>query len=163
RGDTTLDYYANAVWPDRLPLLVQTALLDSFQDSGRIRAVSLEQDALHADYTLDVDVRDFSAHYAGADDAPRIQVELICQMALAHRGGQFHRQPVGAGLRQFGAGGCGSHGRGAGRRPGPDHPVGACHAGAPGQSLTGPSLTLRAFVAFAGPCGARNRVALRCR
>src|SRR5580692_9939622 len=23
RGDTTLDYYANAVWPDRLPLLVQ--------------------------------------------------------------------------------------------------------------------------------------------
>jgi cholesterol transport system auxiliary component len=83
RGDTTLDYYANAVWPDRLPLLVQTALLSAFQDSGRIQAVSREQDALYSDYTLDLDVRDFSAHYSDADGAPRIKVALVCQMAMA--------------------------------------------------------------------------------
>ena len=83
RGDTTLDYYANAVWPDRLPLLVQTALLSAFQDSGRIQAVSREQDALYADYTLDVDVRDFSAHYSDPDGAPRVTVTLVCQMAMA--------------------------------------------------------------------------------
>jgi cholesterol transport system auxiliary component len=83
RGDATLDYYANAVWPDRLPLLVQTALLSAFQDSGRIQAVSRAQDALYADYTIDVDVRDFSAHYGSADGAPRVTVALVCQMALA--------------------------------------------------------------------------------
>jgi cholesterol transport system auxiliary component len=83
RGDTTLDYYANAVWPDRLPLLVQTALLGAFQDSGRIAAVSREQDALYADYTLAVDVRDFSAHYADANGAPQVRVILVCQMAAA--------------------------------------------------------------------------------
>jgi cholesterol transport system auxiliary component len=84
RGDTMLDYYANAVWPDRLPLLVQTALLSAFQDSGRIASVSREQDALFADYTLAIEVRDFSAHYSDPDGAPRVVVMLVCQMAMAH-------------------------------------------------------------------------------
>ena len=29
------DFYANAVWPDRLPALIQRALLDGFEASGR--------------------------------------------------------------------------------------------------------------------------------
>lgn len=84
RSDTTLDYYANAVWPDRLPLLVQTALLAAFQDSKRIVAVSREQDALFTDYTLDVDVRDFSAHYSDPDGAPTIAVDLVCKLVRAN-------------------------------------------------------------------------------
>ena len=37
----TMDYYADATWPDRLSLLVQSALLDAFQASNRISAVGM--------------------------------------------------------------------------------------------------------------------------
>jgi cholesterol transport system auxiliary component len=84
RGDTVLDYYANAVWPDRLPLLVQTAMLAAFQDSGRIDAVAREQEALHADYNLALDIRDFAAHYSSPDSAPHVTVTIIAQMTTAH-------------------------------------------------------------------------------
>ena len=83
-SDTVLDYYANAVWPDRLPLLVQTAVLGAFQDSGRIDAVAREQEALHADYNLALDIRDFAAHYSSPDGAPHITVNIIAQMTTAH-------------------------------------------------------------------------------
>jgi len=83
-SDTVLDYYANAVWPDRLPLLVQTGVLAAFQDSGRIAAVAREQEALHADYNLALDIRDFAAHYSSPDGAPRVTVTIIAQMATAH-------------------------------------------------------------------------------
>src|SRR5579872_1734824 len=46
--DGTMDYYAKAGYPDRLPAIVQQALLDGFESSGRIDAVAGEQDALHA-------------------------------------------------------------------------------------------------------------------
>jgi cholesterol transport system auxiliary component len=83
-SDTTLDYYANATWPDSLPRMVQTAMLSAFQDSGRLPAVSREQDALHADYNLNLDIRDFAAHYADADGAPKVTVSIIAQMVTAH-------------------------------------------------------------------------------
>jgi cholesterol transport system auxiliary component len=78
------DYYAGAVWSDQLPDLVQTALLAGFQSSGRIDAVARNQDALHADYVLDVDIRDFSAHYSSAAPAPSVVVTLVAQIATAH-------------------------------------------------------------------------------
>jgi cholesterol transport system auxiliary component len=83
-SDTVLDYYANAVWPDGLPRMVQTAVLSAFQDSGRIGAVAREQDALHADYNLSLDIRDFAAHYSSPDGAPRVTVNIVAQMATAH-------------------------------------------------------------------------------
>ena len=83
-SDTTLDYYANATWPDSLPRMVQTAILSAFQDSGRLAAVAREQDALHADYELALDIRDFAAHYATPDGAPRVTITIVAQMATAH-------------------------------------------------------------------------------
>jgi cholesterol transport system auxiliary component len=83
-SDIITDYYAGAVWSDQLPDLVQTALLAGFQGSGRIDAVTRSQDALHADYVLDVDIRDFSAHYSPAGNAPSIVVTLVAQIATAH-------------------------------------------------------------------------------
>ena len=87
RDDIIADYYAGAVWSDRLPGLVQTALLAGFQASGRIDAVMRNQDALHADYVLDVDIRDFSAHYNSAANTPSAIVTLVAQIATAHARG----------------------------------------------------------------------------
>jgi len=79
--DGTMDYYANATWPDRLSLLVQSALLDAFQASNRISAVARDTDGLKSDYLLQTDIRDFEAVYETADTAPtavvRIQARLV--------------------------------------------------------------------------------------
>jgi cholesterol transport system auxiliary component len=83
RGDTQFDFYANAVWPDHLTDLVQTALLAGFEASGRIDSVSREADTLHTDYTLLTDLRDFEARYATADGAPNIAVTIVAHMAEA--------------------------------------------------------------------------------
>jgi cholesterol transport system auxiliary component len=90
KSDATMDYYANAAWPDRLTVLVQTALVAGFQASGRVPSVSRTQDALHADYELGIEIRDCAAHYGSTDDKgkpsgnPTVQVTLIAQMSTAH-------------------------------------------------------------------------------
>lgn len=83
RGDTQFDYYANAVWPDHLTALVQTALLSGFEASGRIDSVSREEDTLHADYVLLTDLRDFEARYATQDSVPTVTVRIVAHMAEA--------------------------------------------------------------------------------
>jgi len=83
KSDTQLDYYANAAWPDRLPDLVQTALLAGFEASGRIDAVSRGEDALHSDYELSTDLRDFEARYATPGGVPDVAVTIIAHMADA--------------------------------------------------------------------------------
>lgn len=84
RGNTEFDYYANAVWPDHLSGLVQTALLAGFEASGRIDSVSREEDTLRADYTLSTDLRDFEARYASPDGPPTIAVTIVAHMVETH-------------------------------------------------------------------------------
>ena len=83
KSDTQLDYYANAVWPDRLPSLIQTTLLAGFEATGRIDSVARDEDALHADYQLTTDIRDFEARYATPDGAPTAAITIIAHMAEA--------------------------------------------------------------------------------
>ena len=83
KSDTRLDYYANAAWQDRLPDLVQTALLAGFEASGRIDTVARDEDALHADYKLSTDLRDFEARYAVPDGVPNVAVTIIAHMTNA--------------------------------------------------------------------------------
>jgi cholesterol transport system auxiliary component len=82
--DGTMDFYAKATYPDRLGALVQQALVDGFEMSGRIAAVAPEQAALHADYNLVTEVKDFSAHYAQADGIPSVTVSITAKMTTAH-------------------------------------------------------------------------------
>lgn len=82
--DGTMDFYAKATYPDRLPPLVQQALLEGFESSGRIDAVAREQDALHADYNLLIEIRDFAAHYAVADGVPSVAVALTAKLTTSH-------------------------------------------------------------------------------
>ncbi len=84
KADATMDYYANALWPDRLPLLVQTALVAGFESGGRVASVARAQDAIHADYELGVEIRDCAAHYSAADAAPGVTVSLVAHMFTAH-------------------------------------------------------------------------------
>ena len=84
KNGAQLDYYANATWPDHLPALVQTALLAGFEATGRIDSVTRDEDALHADYQLSTDLRDFEARYGAADGIPSVAVTIVAHMAEAH-------------------------------------------------------------------------------
>jgi cholesterol transport system auxiliary component len=82
--DGTMDFYAKATYPDRLSPIVQQALLNGFESSGRIDAVAQEQDALHADYNLVTEIKDFRAHFAVADGIPDIAVALTVKLTNSH-------------------------------------------------------------------------------
>jgi len=82
--DGTMDFYAGAAWPDRLSLLVQSALLDAFQASNRIAAVARDTDGLKSDYLLQTDIRDFEAVYETADTAPSAVVRIQARLVGVH-------------------------------------------------------------------------------
>lgn len=70
-----LDYLAGARWADSLPVLVEAALVESFQDSGRTRSVQGDLGRFRATHTLAVEVRRFEADYT-AGGLPVAQVSL---------------------------------------------------------------------------------------
>jgi cholesterol transport system auxiliary component len=74
--DGTMDFYANALWQDRISLLVQSALVDAFESSGRIAAVGRDTEGLKSDYLLETDIRDFEARYDAPDGIPTAQVRV---------------------------------------------------------------------------------------
>lgn len=71
-----MDYYAGCAWPDRLPTLVQSALLEAFEASGRIDAVAREAQGAKADYILSTDLRDFEAKLDQGQGAPLAVVRM---------------------------------------------------------------------------------------
>jgi cholesterol transport system auxiliary component len=79
---TELAYFAKASWTDRAPVMVQTLLVESFENSGAIVAVGRKAIGLRSDYDLKSELREFQAEY---DDAPtplirvRLNVKLIKQ------------------------------------------------------------------------------------
>lgn len=79
-----MDYYANAAWPDRLPFLVQQALIEAFETNNRIMAVGRDTDVLRADYLLQTDIRDFQARYDVADAPPTAEVRIAAKLIAAH-------------------------------------------------------------------------------
>jgi cholesterol transport system auxiliary component len=77
----TMDYFANASWPDHLPVLLQSRLVESFEKDGRMASVARDTAGLRADYLLKSEIRSFQARYAAPDTAPdivlRIDVTLV--------------------------------------------------------------------------------------
>ena len=72
----TLDYFAGARWTERVPLLVQTLLVESFENTNKIISVARQGIDLRADYVLKTELREFQAEYAGRSGAPDVWVRL---------------------------------------------------------------------------------------
>ena len=76
---TTVDYFADAAWIDRAPLMVQSLLVESLENSGRITAVGRESLGLRADYIMMPELRHFEADYGGSREGPpvvRVQINV---------------------------------------------------------------------------------------
>jgi cholesterol transport system auxiliary component len=62
-----IKYFANARWVSRVPELIQTLLIESFDNSGRITAVGSQAISLLPDYVLATDLREFQVDYFKGD------------------------------------------------------------------------------------------------
>ena len=80
-----MDYYANAQWTDETEPLIQRLVVEAFEKSGRIAAVSTEKGGLHADYLLEIEVRNFYSNYASDNGPPNAIVELIARLMTPQR------------------------------------------------------------------------------
>jgi cholesterol transport system auxiliary component len=76
RSAVTVDYFADSEWTERAPLLVQTALLDSFENSKAINAIDRESAGLRADFILRTELRHFEAVYDSSNGPPEIGIAM---------------------------------------------------------------------------------------
>jgi len=79
RRPLSIDYYQGVRWTERAPVLVQTLLVESFENSQRIVAVARQSIDLRADYVLKTELREFQAEYIG-EAAPSVRVRLNAKL-----------------------------------------------------------------------------------
>jgi len=80
RSPTTIDYFANAAWSDRAPAMVQSLLIESFEQTGKIVSVARDSAVLRADYILMPELRRFEARYENGDAPPLVLVRLLVRL-----------------------------------------------------------------------------------
>ncbi|HEY8265663.1 MAG TPA: ABC-type transport auxiliary lipoprotein family protein [Steroidobacteraceae bacterium] len=80
--DQRLDHLAGARWAEELSALLESAFVESFQDSGRLRSVQGDLGRFRATHTLVIDVRRFEADYSGGG-LPVAQVALSATLGRA--------------------------------------------------------------------------------
>jgi cholesterol transport system auxiliary component len=76
----SIDYFADSEWTDRVPLLVQTALLESFENSKTLSPINRESVGLRADFILKTEIRHFEALYASPKEAPEVWVAITARL-----------------------------------------------------------------------------------
>jgi len=80
-----LEYYADAEWPSKASDLVNTLLVESFVDSGKIPRVGDRNSGLRPDFTLKTVLRDFQADGAAT---PTVKVGMTASLIQMPRRAQ---------------------------------------------------------------------------
>src|SRR6266436_8131663 len=80
RSAVSIDYFADSEWTERVPLLVQTALVESFENSKTITAIDRESIGLRADFILGTEIRHFEAVYDSPNGAPNVWVAINARL-----------------------------------------------------------------------------------
>lgn len=72
-----LQYLAKAQWSDRLPRMVQSKLIEAFENSGRLGGVGKPGQGLAIDYQLVTDIRAFEVEASGNRAVVEISAKLL--------------------------------------------------------------------------------------
>jgi len=81
-----IGYLSGARWSDRAPRMIQTRLVESFENSGHIVGVGRQTIGLRGDYNLKSELREFQAEFFDGPDGPSVLVRMnfkIIQMPAA--------------------------------------------------------------------------------
>jgi cholesterol transport system auxiliary component len=108
RSAVSIDYFADSEWIDRVPLMVQTALVDSFENSKAITAIDRESVGLRADLILRTDIRHFEAVYDSRDGPPEVWIAISARLVepsgrdvVAHASFESRKQAQGSDIPQI--------------------------------------------------------------
>ncbi len=74
-----VQFYKDVRWRERMPVLLQSMLLQGFQESGRLLGATSLSTGLRGDYALHLDLGDFQAEYRGAAN-PTVVIRLNAQL-----------------------------------------------------------------------------------
>ncbi len=69
-----IEYFGDGEWASRAPVVVQMAMIQAFEDSGRILAVGNRADIGLSDLALQTDIRRLDLDVAGGKRAARVDV-----------------------------------------------------------------------------------------
>ena len=69
-----IEYFAGAEWADRAPRLFQTAVVQSFEDTGRILSIGDRAAVPIGDIILQTDIRKLQVNVAGGAETPLIVI-----------------------------------------------------------------------------------------
>ena len=72
-----LAFLGGGQWADRLPRLIQTRLLQSLENSGRLRSVSRPGDKVVADYQLISEIRAFDVQAGTGEAVVDLSLKLV--------------------------------------------------------------------------------------
>lgn len=73
-------YYAEARWAERVPRMIQTLLVESFENTGKIVSVGRQSVGLRSDFNLKSELREFQAELAPNDPVPTVRVALASKL-----------------------------------------------------------------------------------
>ncbi|MBO6863155.1 MAG: ABC-type transport auxiliary lipoprotein family protein [Alphaproteobacteria bacterium] len=88
-----LEYFARAAWTDSAPLMIQTLMIESFENSEKIVSVGRQAIGLRSDFILKSDLREFQAEYMDdngnplpAGSPPNIRIRMNAKLVrMPHR------------------------------------------------------------------------------
>ena len=77
---TQLKYAAGSRWSSRAPKMVQTLIVESFENSGKIVAIGRQAIGLRSDYNLKTELREFQVEYDGGGKNGVVRVRLNAKL-----------------------------------------------------------------------------------
>ncbi len=102
-NEIELKYYADSRWTERAPKMIQTLLVESFENSGTIVAVGRQAIGLRSDFSLKTELREFQVEpNRGGIVRVRINAKLIRQprqLIINSASFEATAQPEGTSMR----------------------------------------------------------------
>lgn len=102
-----LAYFSEAAWTDRAPEMVQTLMVESFENSKAIVAVGRKAIGLRSDFDLKSELREFQAEYDDGQGLPLVRVRLNAKLIkqprrqiVAFENFEATQRASGAGMEQ---------------------------------------------------------------
>ena len=77
---TRLKFFANARWAVRAPKMLQTLLVESFENTNKIISVGRQSIGLRSDYTLKTEVREFQVEHDSDTQTYVIRVRINAKL-----------------------------------------------------------------------------------
>lgn len=75
-----IKYYADARWAERAPRMVQTLLVESFENTGKIVSVGRQSIGLRSDFNVKSELREFQAELRNGTAVPEIRVAINAKL-----------------------------------------------------------------------------------